>query len=326
MLRGAIVGFGNVAQFGHWPGYNTRDDVKIIAAVDSAPSRRDAARALDDSLRVFATLQDLERELALDFVDICTPPANHLEPMLHAITRGWHVLCEKPLLLDRADVEEVNNSASASGVAVVPVHNWKYAPIIRRATALLRAGTIGNLRELEITTLRTRDAATADSSQPGWRRDAVTAGGGILMDHGWHAIYLALYWFGEMPVDSASELHRPAPATVEDEASVKLSFPSGTAKIQLSWTAETRANRFRFVGDSGEILIDDDTLQAGGETMRYEPGLTAGSHHPDWFAAMLPDVLAAFGDATLALRQFDEAAKCLEIIQRTYATANWRTD
>jgi hypothetical protein len=41
---------------------------------------------------------------------------------------------------------------------------------------------------------------------------------------------------------------------------------------------------------------------------------------------MLPNVVAAFGNPTLARRQFDEAAKCLDIIQRTYAAANWRAD
>jgi predicted dehydrogenase len=324
MLRGAIVGFGNVAQFGHWPGYASRADIEIAAIVDSSAARRDAAQALDRSLPVFATLSELEREIALDFIDICTPPAKHLEPMLEAISRGWHVLCEKPLLLNQGDVEEVTKRASAADLAVLPVHNWKYAPIIRRATELLRAGTIGNLRELEITTLRVGDAATADSSQPGWRRDPATAGGGILMDHGWHAVYLALDWFRETPADSVAELHRTSRDAVEDAASVKLSFPSGSATIQLSWKAQTRANRFRFRGDHGEILIDDDTLQVGGETVRYELGLTAGSHHADWFAAMLPDVVTAFADPTLARARFDQAAKCLDIIQRTYATANWR--
>jgi predicted dehydrogenase len=129
-----------------------------------------------------------------------------------------------------------------------------------------------------------------------------------------------------MPADSVAELHRTSRDGVEDAASVKLSFPSGSAAIQLSWKAQTRVNRFRFRGEKGEILIDDDTLQVGDETVRFERGLTAGSHHPDWFAAMLPDVVAAFADPALARPRFDEAAKCLDLIQRTYATANWRID
>ena len=36
MLKGAFIGFGNVAANGHMPGWRARDDVRIIAATDAA--------------------------------------------------------------------------------------------------------------------------------------------------------------------------------------------------------------------------------------------------------------------------------------------------
>jgi predicted dehydrogenase len=319
MLNGAIVGFGNVAQFGHYPSYASRTDVRIVAVVDAAAGRRDVATSLDPSLRTFGSLDEMAGAVAVDFVDICTPPALHIAPMRFAIGRGWHVLCEKPLLLHQSEFDEVRESASVAGVAVVPVHNWRYAPILRRAAELLRGGSIGQLRRVEITTLRVRDAAVADDSQPNWRRDPALSGGGILMDHGWHAIYLALGWFDERPERVEAELHRAPRAAAEDEATLNLTFAAGTATIVLSWNATVRANTIRLRGEGGEILINEDTLQLGGTTERFLPALSAGSHHPDWFAAMLPDVLAAFGDPESARPKFEEAAACFEIIQRAYA-------
>ncbi|MGZ5024762.1 MAG: Gfo/Idh/MocA family oxidoreductase, partial [Chthoniobacterales bacterium] len=73
MLRGALVGFGNVAQFGHWPGYAASKEVEIVAVVDASKERRAAAKSLNDSLGIFDSLGDIERE-AIDFIDICTPP------------------------------------------------------------------------------------------------------------------------------------------------------------------------------------------------------------------------------------------------------------
>jgi predicted dehydrogenase len=242
--------------------------------------------------------------------------------MLDALARGWNVLCEKPLLLDLAEFEKVRTLARKSGRAVVPVHNWKYAPIIRAATEALRSGLIGSLREVEIETLRIEDCAAIDPNNPNWRRDPAMAGGGVLMDHGWHAIYLARHWFGDDPVQVEARLHRATPNGIEDEATLRLRFQNGPARIFLTWRAEARRNTMRLRGDHGEIAINDDTLKMGDEEeIRFESGLSAGSHHADWFEAMLPDVLRNFRAPESARDSFEEAALCLSVIRRAYQVA-----
>lgn len=141
------------------------------------------------------------------------------------------------------------------------------------------------------------------------------------MDHGWHAIYLARHWFGAEPSEVRASLHRPAPSEVEDEATLTLVFPSGQARIFLTWRADVRRNTMRLIGERGEIAIDDDTLHVGSESTRFESALSAGSHHPDWFAAMLPDIMASFRSPEVARLSFDEAALCLSVIRRAYQTA-----
>lgn len=323
MLKGAIVGFGEVAQNGHWPAYAASHDAAIVAVVDRTAERRAIAGRLTPKVQTYATLDELGASASIDFVDICTPPAFHPQPMLDAIARGWHVLCEKPFLLDPGVLGTVRTRASDAGVAVMPVHNWKYAPIVRRATAALDAGAIGTLRRVEIETDRLRDAASADPTRPNWRRDPAIAGGGILMDHGWHAIYLALHWFGQPATSVHASLHQPADGGVEDEASVTITFPAGEAAIALTWNGAERRNTMRLVGGCGEIVIADDTLLvagAGGEPEVFAQALSAGSHHDDWFAAMLPAVVAAFHDPALAVSAFEEAAQCLTIIQQAYSS------
>ena len=49
--------------------------------------------------------------------------------------------------------------------------------------------------------------------------------------------------------------------------------------------------------------------------------LSAGSSHADWFAAMLPDVLAAFAEPARSRPMLDEAAQTLAIIEEAYAQA-----
>jgi predicted dehydrogenase len=320
MLNGALIGFGEVARHGHWPAYAASREARIVAVVDRTAERRAAATALGPSVAIHAALAELD-SASIDFVDICTPPALHGEPMLEAVARGWHVLCEKPFLLEPDMIDTVRTRAADAGVAVVPVENWKYAPIIGRATDALRAGSIGELRHVEIETSRLRNAASVDPARPNWRRDPAIAGGGILMDHGWHAVYLALHWFGQPATEVGALLHHPPGGGVEDEASVTITFASGDATIALTWNGVDRWNSMRLVGERGEIVIADNMLHIRGAvtaTEKFEPALSAGSHHADWFSAMLPDVVAAFREPARAVPSFEQAAQCLSIIRQAY--------
>jgi myo-inositol 2-dehydrogenase / D-chiro-inositol 1-dehydrogenase len=318
--RGAIIGFGAVAANGHWPAYAKSSETQIVAVVDRTEQRRQAAREAIPGVETFANMDELGDGVGIDFVDICTPPAFHGEPMREALRRGWDVLCEKPLLLDARELEEARSLARQAGRAVIPVHNWKYAPIIRRASEVLGSGAIGELRELQIETLRIEDCAAIDPEHPNWRRDPSIAGGGILMDHGWHAIYLARHWFGEDVAGSEAKLHR-AEIGIEDEATLTLKFPKGRARIFLTWRANQRRNTMRLIGERGEIAIDDDTLKIGDDNVRFENALSSGSHHADWFAAMLPDVMAAFRSPEKSRASLDEAALCLSVIRSAYEIA-----
>ena len=296
--------------------------------VERSAERRDAATRLHAGMRAVGSLGEIA-DADIDFVDICTPPALHTAPILAALERGWHVICEKPFLLETADVDAVRRAAVRAGRAVVPVHNWKYAPIIQQATALLASGAIGRLRRVSIETLRQRDCAVSDPDHPNWRRDAAVAGGGILMDHGWHAVYLALHWFGQTPASVAATVHRPSAGgveAVEDEASVTLRFPAGDADIVLSWDADVRRNGIVLAGDEGEIEIADGILRmrgtSGEQTLAVAPPLSAGSYHADWFALMLPDFSRAFADPDASRALLDEAGACLRVIQRAYEAAS----
>ena len=324
-MKGAIVGFGEVARHGHWPAYAASDRLHIVAVVDRAAARRDAAARLAPALRTYATLDALAAAEAIDFIDICTPPAFHGAPMRAALERGWHVVCEKPFLLDAAELTRVRSVAEARGLAVVPVHNWAFAPIVREATARLRRDSIGRLQRVEIETERMRDFRGTESARANWRRDPAIAGGGILMDHGWHAMYLALQWFASRPIGLAATFHRPQPGSVEDEADVRLKFDAGEASIRLSWTGAARRNVIRLVGDRGSMTVDDDRLivqsQAGGETVTYPEALSSGSHHADWFAAFIPQLAEYFSRPQTSFAAFDEAAACLDLIQRAYDSA-----
>src|SRR2546430_15640625 len=97
MLRGAIIGLGNVALDGHLPGWRRCRDVEIVAATDVEPARRAAIEALIPTVEWGATAQALLVREQLDFVDICTPPAPPGPLVAAALPAGRHVSCGKAL-------------------------------------------------------------------------------------------------------------------------------------------------------------------------------------------------------------------------------------
>ena len=98
VLKGAFIGFGNVAANGHLPGWRARDDVRIVAATDAAASRREAFLAACPDGRWYDTADDLLAGEKLDFADICAPPGSHAALIERALDAGLHVLSEKPLV------------------------------------------------------------------------------------------------------------------------------------------------------------------------------------------------------------------------------------
>src|SRR5258705_2916859 len=103
-LRGAIIGFGKVAEIAHLPVWLARDDVTIVAVAEPDAARRARAAELLPTARLYGDPAALLREAAtLDFVDIATPPALHAPLIVAAARAGLHVVCEKPLVVSTAE-------------------------------------------------------------------------------------------------------------------------------------------------------------------------------------------------------------------------------
>jgi predicted dehydrogenase len=290
MLRGAIIGLGNVGREVHVPAWARRGDVTIVAANDSDPARRPLAAASLPAARWYDSAQDLLARERLDFVDICTPPSSHGPLVCQALERGLHVFCEKPLVISRDELDRVTTLADKTRRVVHTVHNWHHAPIIKRASALVREGTVGRLTRVAWRTLRTQPAAAAGiGNGNNWRLDPALAGGGILTDHGWHAFYLLAGWIGDTPTAVTARLERRGSQTlaVEDTATVSVSFPDAAAEIFLTWAADRRENVADLVASAGRIELRGETLtlERNGRVERWScpPSLANGSVHPDWF-------------------------------------------
>jgi predicted dehydrogenase len=317
VLKGAFIGFGNVAEKGHTPGWRKREDVRIVAATDAAPSRREAFRAAFPGARWHDGVADLLSRETLDFVDICAPPGSHAELISQALDAGLHTLCEKPLVTRAADARAVGWAARRAGRIAHTVHNWLKAPICQKISALVDDEAIGAVKSVDWRTLRTRPAVAAGpEGVENWRINPELAGGGILFDHGWHALYCVMRWSG-LPhsVSGRLETRRFHEWPLEDSATLELETPSGTSRIFLTWAADERSNEIELKGERGRIRVAGDSviLESNGQQRQWScpPPLSEGSHHPDWFGGVADDFVRA---TTSDHGNLGEALMCAELV------------
>ncbi len=325
MFRGAIVGLGNVALNGHLPAWLKNSEFKIVAGIDSDPARREAFKNLVPDALVFPSLESCDAPI--DFVDIATPPHLHFPLIKSALERNLNVLCEKPLVLSEGHAQILEDLCAKSGKVLMTVHNWKFAPICRKMTEIVQSGALGRLKHCAWFVLRNGPAVTTDKSN--WRLDPAKAGGGILIDHGWHALYLVLGWMHGAPrsVQAILENRQYEDLGVEDTAKIRIEFQgngdlSPSAEIFLTWASRLRRNWGVIEGDLGTLHMDEDSLKLdrnGGvsETFKFDSPLSAGSHHPDWFGFVAEEFLSELNDAQTRGNNFRMAKTCLNLIEQS---------
>jgi predicted dehydrogenase len=322
-MRGAVIGFGSVAEHGHLPGWRARTDMHIVAVAEPNPDRRARAGALLPGAALYSDAARLLREVPLDFVDIATPPSLHARCIVAAAAAGVHVLCEKPLTPSLQDYERVREAVVSGGVTLFTVHNWKFSDPFRRVRALVADGAIGPLTRIEFETVRDGCAGgVADD----WRMRRGLAGGGILVDHGWHAFYLMLALANERPQAIRATLarRRYITADVEDTARCAIQFPSLVGRLRLTWAGTDRRTRWRLRGRDGRIEVSDDVVSLHRDRTSYSflcsDSLSTSSYHPEWFAPVIDAFHREVSDPTVRGENLAEAELCTLLLSLAYAS------
>jgi predicted dehydrogenase len=324
-LRGAISGFGAVAAHAHLPGWQALRATNIVAIHDPVAARRHHALNLRRNIRVYDDLALMLDGEALDFVDIASPPAFHAPAASLALEAGVNVIVEKPLCLNLSELEQLATLAARKNRVLMCVHNWKYSPAYRRAHELITAGRVGQVQHVALARIRRAPAGTnpVDSSPDAqWRLDW-RMGGGVLVDHGWHCLYLASWLMGEVrPSSVSSHLRLDDEAGIDNFADLRVYFSGNrTVNILLKWGAPVRRTTALILGTNGIVEIEGSRVlftDGSGETLDYsvtdEP---EDSYHASWFAAAAADFERALIEGSqcgLARINLDEAAVTIALM------------
>jgi UDP-N-acetylglucosamine 3-dehydrogenase len=175
-VRIGLYGAGGIAEV-HAEGIAQIPAAKLVAVYDIAPER---AKKLADKYgaQVCQDVQSLLADATIDAIDICLPTYLHAEAMIAAAQAGKHVLCEKPVALNVADVDRVIQVVEKAGVQAMIAQVVRFMPYYQLIKDLYDKGTLGRPLTAQLQRL-----APVSGWFQGWFCDPKLSGGAVLDLH-----------------------------------------------------------------------------------------------------------------------------------------------
>lgn len=101
----------------------------------------DGPMILTDDIEVFFD--------SVDAVYIATPHETHTEYISMALRRGKHVLCEKPMGLNKSDIKGMLSIANDNNLVCMEAIKTAYCAGFQRILDIVKSGAIGKVRDVE---------------------------------------------------------------------------------------------------------------------------------------------------------------------------------
>jgi predicted dehydrogenase len=290
-------------------------------AVLQAVGARDVARAAALApLRAYGSYEQVLADPSVEAVYVALANDAHLPWTVAALRAGKDVLCEKPLGLTAAEVDEMARASAETGRRVVEASWYRWHPRVRLAQQ--RLAEVGPVRHVAagFTTL-------ADFTG-NYRLDPAR-GGGALYDIGCYAVSACLWSVGEgVPADVVAR-SEPAPSGVDVDSRLILEWPSGaSAEVHVSFSAD-RGQWLVVRGERGEVELRGVPFTARGEDTELWVSDGTGTERvpvpaADAYRLMVEEVSAAFrGDDgwLLPLAESRDTAAVLDAARASAARA-----
>lgn len=128
------------------------DEFKVVAVAEPDQERREAFAARHGICkeRQFASYEELlAKEKMADCAMVCTQDRMHCEPVVMAMEKGYHVLCEKPMSPEKEEIIRMGEFAEKYHRILSVCHVLRYSPFFTRLKSMLDEGAIGRLMSIQ---------------------------------------------------------------------------------------------------------------------------------------------------------------------------------
>ena len=187
--------------------------------------------------KVYGDYREMFSDPEIDAVYIATPHNTHIGTLEEALSHGKHVLCEKSITLNSAELERARRLAEENHAVLAEAMTIYHMPLYRELTRRVGAGELGrvNLIQLNFGSFKPYDMTNRFFSR--------SLAGGALLDIGVYALSLARLFLDSSP-DQVKSFVRKAPTGVDESAAIAMTNQEGqlvTAAFSLRSKQPKRA-------------------------------------------------------------------------------------
>lgn len=287
-LRLAVIGLGRIMRDDHLPAIFASSEVVLESACDPDPGAHEQLPP-DREIRSYESVDDLLRENPPEAAIIAIPHDQYLPVITKLAQAGVHILKEKPLATSLSEAKAIDEVISASGVRMMVTLQRRFNPLFRSYEQLRQH--IGRAFYFDF-----RYTLSVSQLGLGWRSHRSSAGGGCLIDMGYHTVDLLIWYFG-LP----SSLHaitlggsRENQAyDVEDTASLSMTYdgddgaPGISGHVFLSRAFPTRQEVLTVAGTRGLIELDRFRIRRVSQSGEIAEELTRSGEWPSAYLDQL---------------------------------------
>lgn len=274
-IKAAIIGFGGMGSF-HAKQIKEINSIEIAGVYDINPER--VKIAVELGYKGYNTLEEcLSSDIEL--VIIATQNNFHRELSIKALNAGKHVICEKPVMMNSRELEEVIEVAKLQNKVFTVHQNRRWDKDFRIVKEALDKKLIGEPFYIE-------SRVQGSKGVPGDWRCVKEAGGGMLLDWGVHLLDQIL-WLVDSPVTEIyAQLLSVKFKDVDDNFKVLLKFENNlSALIEVDTYTFIPLPRWHISTDAGTLVINDwecngKILKANQVEFKWEEGIVYTSAGP----------------------------------------------
>ena len=146
--------------------------------------------------KVYDQIEDIFQDPQVDIIYISTPHNTHIEYLKEALKAGKHVLCEKSITLNAAELAQAKQLAAENNVVLAEAMTLYHMPIYKELEKVIASGRLGELRMLQLNfgSYKDYDMTT--------RFFSPKLAGGALLDIGVYALSFARWFMSQNLIKS----------------------------------------------------------------------------------------------------------------------------
>lgn len=122
---------------------------------------------------------EASKENGIDFVVIVTPNYAHYPACKAFLSNGIHVVCDKPLVFNNEEAEELAQLAGEKGLLFCVTYTYSGYPMVRQARQMVKNGQIGDIIMVQgeyVQGWMAEDPEDISDKKSGWRANPEFAG------------------------------------------------------------------------------------------------------------------------------------------------------